>query len=44
MMVMMIEEMRGKKEQEGREEAEKEKVMGLDILWDGQWSWLGFYY
>ena len=38
MMMMMMEEMRGKKEQEGREEAENEKVMGLDILWDGQWS------
>ena len=30
-MVMMMEEMRGKKEQERREEAEKEKVMELDI-------------
>ena len=34
-MVMMMEEMRGTKEQEGRVEAEKEKVMGLDNLWDG---------
>ena len=31
----MEEEMRGKKEQERREEAEREKVMGLDINQDG---------
>ena len=35
MMVMMMEEMRGNKEQEGREEAEQKKVKGLDIHWDG---------
>ena len=32
--MMMMEEMRGKKEQEDRERAGKEKVIGLDIVWD----------